>query len=201
MGRRKETPDTIREMIKDAALRLFSKFGYRKTAVDEIARDARIAKGTIYNYFSTKDDLIRAVFREEEEKMVSQVRGHIREESDPADKLKKILTEKLGAVEKSPLLAQVLSEKRDNLIAGLDKELERLDHLETDMIEEILRDGNSQLSLAEGELEEMSRAIQRALRGLELSYLEGHHDQIEQDADLLLGALFDGLKKKPSGNA
>jgi AcrR family transcriptional regulator len=188
-------------MIKDAARRLFSKFGYRKTAVDEIARDAHIAKGTIYNYFSTKDDLIRAVFREEEDKMVSQVREHIGEETEPADKLKKILTEKLGAVEKSPLLAQVLSEKRDHLIAGLDKELERLDHLETDMIEEILREGNSQLSLAESELEEMSRAIQRALRGLELSYLEGHHDQIEQDADLLLGALFDGLKKKPSGNA
>ena len=43
------------ERILDAAFERFKHFGFLKTTVDEIARQAQVGKGTIYSYFKNKD--------------------------------------------------------------------------------------------------------------------------------------------------
>lgn len=50
--------DSKRQRIMDAALRLFSSRGYGDSTVPEIAREAGVAVGTIYNYFTGKQDLL-----------------------------------------------------------------------------------------------------------------------------------------------
>ena len=47
--------------IIDSAARLFSQKGYTKATMLEIANDAQIAEGTLYEYFKTKDDLIYSI--------------------------------------------------------------------------------------------------------------------------------------------
>jgi len=54
-----------RECILVAAARAFSRFGFKKTSVDEIARDAGVAKGTIYMAADTKEDLFYQVVHRE----------------------------------------------------------------------------------------------------------------------------------------
>lgn len=49
-----------REQILDAALRLWTRRGFDATTVDALAREAGLAKGTIYLYFATKEDLLAA---------------------------------------------------------------------------------------------------------------------------------------------
>ena len=49
-------------LILDAAARVFAKRGYNRTLMADIAAQAGIGKGTIYEYFSSKDDLFFAVF-------------------------------------------------------------------------------------------------------------------------------------------
>jgi AcrR family transcriptional regulator len=46
-----------RRAIIRASLRVFSRKGYETTALDEVAREARLAKGTLYLYFKDKEDL------------------------------------------------------------------------------------------------------------------------------------------------
>ncbi len=48
----------------DAALTLFGEFGYAQTRLDDVASRAGISKGTVYLYFSSKQDLFEAVVRE-----------------------------------------------------------------------------------------------------------------------------------------
>jgi len=43
---------------------MFNRFGVKKTAVDDIAHDARVAKATIYNYFGSKEGLLKALILE-----------------------------------------------------------------------------------------------------------------------------------------
>lgn len=50
-----------RAAILEAALTLFGRYGYRRTSIDDIAREARIAKGTVYLYVNNKDALFRAL--------------------------------------------------------------------------------------------------------------------------------------------
>jgi AcrR family transcriptional regulator len=49
-----------RKGILDAAIKLFSEKGYEQTSIEELAREAGIGKGTIYSYFETKRDIVRA---------------------------------------------------------------------------------------------------------------------------------------------
>ena len=47
-----------REQILEAAVRLWTDHGFEGTTLDAIAREAGIAKGTVYLYFATKEDLL-----------------------------------------------------------------------------------------------------------------------------------------------
>ena len=47
--------------ILEAALSLFLKYGVKKVSVAEIAKEADVSQVTIYNYFDSKDNLIREV--------------------------------------------------------------------------------------------------------------------------------------------
>jgi AcrR family transcriptional regulator len=52
---------TLREeRILDAATALLVRWGYRKTSIDDVAREAGIGKGTIYLHWKSKNDLFRA---------------------------------------------------------------------------------------------------------------------------------------------
>jgi AcrR family transcriptional regulator len=49
-----------REQILEAAVRLWTGQGFEATTLEAIAREAGIAKGTVYLYFATKEDLLAA---------------------------------------------------------------------------------------------------------------------------------------------
>ena len=53
------------QRILDAASALALKWGYRKTTLDDIAREARVAKGTIYLSWSTREKLFLAIIERE----------------------------------------------------------------------------------------------------------------------------------------
>ena len=49
------------QKILDAAATLFVHYGYDKTTVSDIAREAGISKGAIYLHYESKDDLFEAL--------------------------------------------------------------------------------------------------------------------------------------------
>lgn len=51
----------ISDQIKEAALRLFETKGIRKTTVAELAESVGIAKGTFYNFYATKGQLVAEI--------------------------------------------------------------------------------------------------------------------------------------------
>jgi AcrR family transcriptional regulator len=50
-----------RSRILDAAQSLFLRYGVKRTALDDVVREAGIAKGTLYLYFDSKDALFAAI--------------------------------------------------------------------------------------------------------------------------------------------
>jgi AcrR family transcriptional regulator len=63
--RTKEQIEEIRiksaQQIMEAALHLFAHQGFHRTTVSQIARQAGISKGLIYNYFASKEDLLDSI--------------------------------------------------------------------------------------------------------------------------------------------
>jgi AcrR family transcriptional regulator len=54
-----------KNQIIRAALKRFAKHGLHKTTLDEVARDLRIGKATLYHYFDSKEDLYNQTLRYE----------------------------------------------------------------------------------------------------------------------------------------
>lgn len=52
-----------REQILDAAVHEFAKKGFSRTTINDIAQAAGIGKGTIYEYFSNKEEIVQDTFR------------------------------------------------------------------------------------------------------------------------------------------
>ena len=58
-----------KEQIIAAARKLFTKYGYKKVSMDEIAREANVSKKTVYAYFKDKEELLKYFIFEELDKM------------------------------------------------------------------------------------------------------------------------------------
>jgi len=56
---REEYAEARRDQILEAALRIFAEKGFAETTMDEVAADAHLAKGSLYLYFPTKEELLR----------------------------------------------------------------------------------------------------------------------------------------------
>jgi AcrR family transcriptional regulator len=54
-----------KDVIINSARNLFSKYGYKKVSMDEIANDANVTKKTVYSYFKDKDSLFSYFIEEE----------------------------------------------------------------------------------------------------------------------------------------
>ena len=68
-----QTRETRRSQILDTALELFSQRGYHHTSISDIVGEARIARGTFYLYFDSK----QAIFHELLENLLKQLRTSI----------------------------------------------------------------------------------------------------------------------------
>jgi TetR/AcrR family fatty acid metabolism transcriptional regulator len=53
-----------KEIIYDAALKVISRKGYHEATMQDIANEACLAVGTIYNYFASKEDMVFSLFKE-----------------------------------------------------------------------------------------------------------------------------------------
>lgn len=59
----RDQASALADHIVDAATRLITKNGYQATSIDAIAREAGVAKRTLYSRFAAKEDLLVAVLR------------------------------------------------------------------------------------------------------------------------------------------
>src|ERR1700739_4507230 len=82
-GRWERRKDARPQELLAAALDLFVERGYAATRLDDIATRAGVSKGTLYLYFTNKEDLFKAVVREhllpvlgEFEQTIDQYQGH-----------------------------------------------------------------------------------------------------------------------------
>lgn len=58
IGRRERNKQRVRERLYRAAVELFLEKGYDHTSIGEIAERADVARGTFFNYFQRKEDII-----------------------------------------------------------------------------------------------------------------------------------------------
>lgn len=91
-----------------AATKVFAKKGFFNARISDIAKEAKVADGTIYLYFNNKFDILISVLEEEIGKIIEQIEKAIEQETD-AEKMLMIFIEKhLTAMKQNKNLAEVI---------------------------------------------------------------------------------------------
>src|SRR5437667_9945543 len=89
-----------RAMILRAATRVFARNGYFNSKVADIARAADVADGTVYLYFTGKEEILHSIFDQNMAEAIASGRVLIEKLRDPGEKLRRIAMlhlERLGA--------------------------------------------------------------------------------------------------------
>lgn len=76
-----------RAQILAGAGRVISRMGYDAASVNDIAREAGVSKGTIYVYFSGKEDLFEELMEDTRERMFQELEAELDRPGDIADRL------------------------------------------------------------------------------------------------------------------
>ncbi|MEN9760986.1 MAG: Fatty acid metabolism regulator protein, partial [Pseudomonadota bacterium] len=73
--------------LLDAALALFVERGFAATRLDDVAARAGVSKGTLYLYYASKDELFKAVVRENLVPLIENFRRDIEQSDAPGESL------------------------------------------------------------------------------------------------------------------
>ena len=77
-----------RKRILDAAADLFSRKSYHEVMMEDVARMIDVAKGTVYNYFSSKEELYFSIMSLRMEKLLNSLTERIQTEHNSIDSLR-----------------------------------------------------------------------------------------------------------------
>ncbi len=114
--------------ILDAAMRLFSQRGYRKTSIEEIAAAAGIGKGTVYLYFESKERLFRALCELVTNHVLAEVEAAVGDDGPIFARLAAALRVKFGRLFRivaSAPYGRELVESRDELASDVFRAFDR----------------------------------------------------------------------------
>src|SRR3954463_8377818 len=102
-------PDDRPNEILDAALAVFAERGYRNTRLEHVGEAAGVTKGTIYHYFTNKEELLLRAIGHRRDASFSQTDAILRDETDPApERMRLIVSSWFGSITKERLAVVTL---------------------------------------------------------------------------------------------
>ena len=139
----------VPDRILEAAQRRFEKYGYRRTGMIEIARDAGIAAGTLYRYFDSKEEIFLRVAETETEGWLATARKVLDEPGSAVERLARLAQASLEYNAESKLFRSVMARDTEIIFAPLLEDLH--EHVLSEnvaMMASVIRNGIAEGSIA-----------------------------------------------------
>jgi AcrR family transcriptional regulator len=170
---------TKKDCILVEAAKAFARWGFKKTSVDDIAKGAGVAKGTVYLACESKEDLFFQVIRREVVAWVAEVAKLI-DPAVPADELlAKMSFAGFAYLETHPLVQDLLFGKTGELLPSRQDRFQELRALGTGHVVKVLRLGVEQgIFRPELDCEEVASLLQ----DLQLTTYLFHNQPADRDA-------------------
>lgn len=102
------------ERILEAAATLIERWGYNKTTMDDIARQAGVAKGTLYLHWKAKEDLFRALYYHESVKLAVDIQQRIARDPEGMS-LPVLMKHSMLATSGNPLMKAIITHDTEML--------------------------------------------------------------------------------------
>lgn len=109
---------------------LFSSKGFKDTNVAEITKLAKIATGSFYNYYKSKDTLFMEIFLEENLKLKKKIMETINLDADPMTVIKEMMLLNNQGMAENPILKEWFNKDIFNKIEQNYREIKGLDQMD-----------------------------------------------------------------------
>lgn len=161
------------DVLIEAARVLFTRYGYERTTMTAIAREAKRGRRTLYMHFPSKEMLLRRVIETELNKILDMLRA-IAEKDIPADrKILEFVASRLNNVRNSVFRNGSLRADFRRFYLTIDSIRRHYDKIEINLIRNILVEGHEQGLFHFGDAEVMAEIIHYSVKGLEVPYVRG----------------------------
>ncbi len=189
--------DANRESILKIAQEIFSKYGYKKTTLDDIANAVRKGKSSLYYYFSSKEDLFQAVIQKEVDILRKELEIVVNRNTDPVDKLRDYILTKLTTFRSMANFYNAL-ENDVTAIEFIENIKHRHQQEEIRMIKRILIEGVRKSIFEVYDLTLAAIGITTAIKGLEMPLAAGDYSKVnlEHSVDNIVKILCYGVMKR-----
>jgi AcrR family transcriptional regulator len=186
-----------KEIITAAAQKLFARFGLYKTTVDEIARIAHVGKGTIYQYFQSKDEIFEEVIKREEWIFKDEIRKNVDAAATPQEKLKVYVITRFWCLKEFANYNNALKDYNLSHYQFIENAQKENIKDELKLVIKILDEGNQNKVFAISDIKSTALAIVTALKALEYTWtFESPLRDIEKSIEILLNILFIGIETR-----
>lgn len=192
-----------RELILDAGLRLLARLGYRKSSMDDLAREAGLARRTIYLHFASKEAVFLASIDRVVDELLEKLIAITAEEKDPIERVRRMLVARvLHRVDSVRDYYQSLDEMFGVLRKTYLERRERYFAAELDVFTSAVADGIASGRFAPGDARIAARTLLTATNSLlpySLSVKElGSRKEIEREIGHVAELVLNGLVARGS---
>ena len=132
-----------RERILVAASELFGKHGFSSALVDDIAREAGVAKGTVYNHFGSKEALYRQVITTRLEHLVSVLEESCRQRDDVRLNVRRVAVHVMSFMLKYPAFFRIWKREEGRVCGEAGHPLHKLRSELHSVLVEVLERGSA----------------------------------------------------------
>ncbi|MDC1107087.1 TetR/AcrR family transcriptional regulator [Prolixibacteraceae bacterium] len=189
--------DAVRENILTIAQDIFSKYGYKKTTLDDIANAVRKGKSSLYYYFDSKEDIFQEVIKKEADILRQELSKVLRKDTDPEEKLRDYILTKITTYRQLANFYNAI-ENDTAAVSFVESMKATYDQEEIRMMKRILLDGARRGRFAIQDFTLAAIGITTAVKGLELPLSAGTYKEIdlEKSVDAILQILCYGIMKR-----
>ena len=125
-------------------MRVFSRQGFFKSTVAQIAREAGVADGTIYLYFKNKEDILVQFFTYKTQLVFNGFRESVNRGSHAAERLKNLIRRHLEEFQKDPDMARLYQAEMRRHSRLAEQEIRAMSQMYRDLVAEIIHQGQQE---------------------------------------------------------
>ena len=188
--------EDTRDKILSVANKLFSRFGFHKTSMDEIAKIARKAKGSLYYHFASKEDLFKEVVSKEIINLKNQL-SVIVENTDlsASGKMKKYMIKRMEVLNNAANYHETLKADFFEHFHFIDDLRNELDEWEKGNLRKIILQGIETKEFAPiKDIDVLLDILIMVLKGLEIPFfLQNKYEKYFPYSEGLMSILTKGL--------
>ena len=200
MNKRKIRQRDHKVQILEAAEKIFAKKGFYTTTMEEVAKEARLAKGTIYLYFDSKEDLFFSVTERKLDILLNKIEEELKKSNLPSQRIRRVIAVHLKFLEENGDFFKIMQGFSGSLKEKLEKKLkDRVIQKQSyyiEILDKLIQEAINKKEVKLLDSRKLAVILMGIIHSLTLYWIsKKEKDSLSKDESLAWEVFWEGVKK------